>query len=258
MGRQSPIAIAAVKIGSTSVSVLAASHLNAPIWEASYDLGLLTVADPVQALAPTLAAIRQGLRAHGVGPVLVATGEVGRRRADLIPYLTQQGWSPWVLTGHEEARAVWWGVQANQPDAVTVVDVGGGSTEVVGPDGAWSLPFGAATPLRAVQVPLSLAGGRELVAVGGTARSLARREGSPLLTADALRAFLAARDAPELLSGQLGISPLRAGLLAGGARALLAVLEALGLPHARVSPRDLRHGLWLAAAMGRGGEGWRA
>lgn len=248
--REVPVGV--VKIGSTSVGALVAVSPDAPLWETSVDLGLLTAPDPVAVLRPALATLRQRLAAWAPLRLLVATGEVARARPVLLDAL--EGWRMhlWVLSGEEEARAAWWGEQARHAEPVTVIDVGGGSTEVVGPKHAVSLPVGAARPPGPSGLPpLGSAGGR-VVALGGTARALAGYLGRPTFSRDDLAAFGAAPPDPEALARTLGLSRLRASLLPGGAACLLAVLEGLGVHAADVSPRDLRHGIWLAAALGRG------
>jgi hypothetical protein len=246
------IPVGVVKIGSTSVSALVGVHPDAPRWETAADLGLWDATEPVALLRATLASIGDQLAQWAPLRLLVATGEVVRQRPLLLEALAP--WRPylWVLSGLEEARAVWWGEQARHAEPVTVIDVGGGSTEVVGPKHATSLPVGAARPPAGTTVEaLGPAEGR-VVAVGGTARALAGYLGRPTVTRDDLAAFAAAPPDPAALARTLGISRLRASLLPGGAACLKAALDGLGVSAAEVSPRDLRHGIWLAAALGRG------
>jgi hypothetical protein len=244
----------AVKIGSTSVGVLAATRLDDPQWIASWDLGLLEADDPWGVLHPVLSLIRS--RVAGRRPVswIVATGEVGRARPALVDRLRDAGWHPWVLTGLEEARASWWGVQAAVPRPVTVVDVGGGSTEIVGPAVALSIGVGAAVPDGSAWPREIPAGAAEVVAVGGTARILARWFTAQDLRRTDLVTYVKAPPGPETLRDRLGISPVRARLLTGGASVLLRAMETLGVDRMTVSRRDLRWGLWLAGALGRGRE----
>jgi exopolyphosphatase/pppGpp-phosphohydrolase len=247
-----PAGIGVIKVGSTSVSVLVATTLASPHWEASWDLELLTVPDAVSTLTPVLDEVGSRLLHLGVRRRLVATGEVGRRRPELVRMLRQAGLTPWVMSGEEEAWAVWWAVQAERPDPVVVVDVGGGSTEVVGRFGAASLPFGAAAPPSTVPTVGVSPPADPVIATGGTARALARWFGRAEIAVGDLTALFESPPSADIVRARTGVSEARALLLPGGVRSLAAVLEALKTTRVTVSRRDLRHGLWLAAATGRG------
>lgn len=247
--------LAVLKVGSTSVGVLVARCLDQPIWHASFDVGLLTCPNPGEVLADTLATVLPEMRRLGVRRVLTATGEVGRVRPECVDTLRRHGLHPWVLTGEEEARTSWWGEQARHSSPVWVIDVGGGSTELVGPTRGLSLPFGAQLP-----TPPSHAGHRlhslkgqipALVALGGTARTALKVMGGERLHQAALRELAVADSIPAGMQEALHISALRARLLPGGCRVLQWVMETVGISDVAVSPRDLRHGLWIAAALGR-------
>jgi hypothetical protein len=237
---------AVLKVGSTSVSVLVADRVGQPLWETQAILSLL--GDPhaeakLDAWLGTWSWPPSARPAWG----LAALGAVGRERPGLAEPLKRRGWEVWLLSGEEEAWAAWWGEQAFWPHPVTVIDVGGGSTEFAGPGAVLSLPVGAARPPSPdTAVSLPEFGGREAVALGGSARALARVLGTPL-SRSALVAFR--RQPPERPPD---IEPARWALLDGGAAAWLWVLEALGRDAVPVSPRDLRWGLFLAARLGRG------
>ncbi|MCL8208064.1 MAG: hypothetical protein K6V97_08355 [Actinomycetia bacterium] len=233
------------------MSALVAGAPDHPLWETSVDLGLLTAPDPAARLGPALAAIRAALARWAPLRLVVATGEVARARPELGSVLDEWREAVWLLSGEEEARVAWWGEQARHAEPVTVIDVGGGSTEVVAPDRSVSLPVGAARPPAGPLPPLWSATGR-VVALGGTAAALARYAGQPRLSRAALARFAAAPPDVGSLVHALGVSELRATLLPDGAACLGAVLDGLGVETVEVSPRDLRHGLWLAAALGRG------
>jgi hypothetical protein len=237
---------AVLKVGSTSVSVLAAERLGQPLWEAQAILSLLGASDAEDRLEAWLEAWRWPPTARPSWG-LAALGAVGRERPSLAHPLKRRGWEVWVLSGEEEARASWWGEQAFWPHPVTVIDVGGGSTEFAGPHAVASFPVGAARPPAGGEaVSLPEFGGREFVALGGSARALARVLGTPL-SRSALAAFR--RRPPDRPPD---IEPARWSLLDGGAAAWLWVLQALDLDAVPVSPRDLRWGLFLAARLGRG------
>jgi exopolyphosphatase/guanosine-5'-triphosphate,3'-diphosphate pyrophosphatase len=194
-----------------------------------------------------------------------------------------------TISHEEEASVALLGVTGGRPiDRTTVlVDVGGGSTEVLvaGPGGspvAVGLPLGA-TRLSGVHVhhdpPTDAeleavatetdrafemapnAHPSELVAVGGTARSLLR-VGPPLsnrlLSRRRLRAairLIAAMPAAELAE-RYSIRPSRAGVLPAGAVILASALDRYDLDQLRVAKGGLREGLLLATA--REGGAWRS
>lgn len=194
-----------------------------------------------------------------------------------------------TLSHEEEAVVALLGVTAGRPIVRTtaLVDVGGGSTEVLvaGPGiepTAMGLPLGA-TRLTGVEVrhdpptaqefaamafaakvamrAAPAARPAELIAVGGTARSLLR-VGSSLpnralgrrrLSA-ALRLIAAVPAAT--IAERYAVRPSRAAVLPAGATILAAALDRYALDHLRVARGGLREGLILATA--RAGSGWRA
>lgn len=246
---------AVIKVGSTSVSALVAQTLSQPLWTTSIDLGLLKSPDPVALLEPTLDSLLAQLSAWAPLELLVATGEIGRRRADVVTALCRRGLKPWILTGTEEARVAWWGEQARHGTEVVVIDVGGGSTEVVGARWAMSFPFGAQAPPNATTIGLPAWPGGNAIAIGGTAKVIARWLGRSAVRVEDLQDLSSGSWSVANAIDRLGITPLRARLLPAGAFCLSRVLESLGLNQVQVSPRDLREGLWIAAVLGRG-LGW--
>jgi len=242
--------VTVVKIGSTSVAVFSAVHLQEPRWHQVWTLGLLTDNNLEAALAPVLTTI-----AAAVGRrVLVGVGELGRARPELAFILGRWGWPVWWLSGDEEARCTWWGVQAGRNEPVTVIDVGGGSTEVCDGRIARSWPFGAHQPpadvlaVAADRCHITLGG--PAVAVGGTAVAMGRVLGADHLTRAQLQS---AYQDPALVerARSLGLEPRRVALLSGGVAALLHAMTWMEVPAVEISPRGLVHGLWLAARLGR-------
>lgn len=193
-----------------------------------------------------------------------------------------------VLSQEEEALLAFLGVQEGRrvTRETVAIDVGGGSTEILvaGPverPVAVGLPLGAArltgehiahdppteAELVAVyhvvhatmkQAPSSKAD--QLVAVGGTARSLLRI-GQPLanraltLTRIHNALDLLAADPASTISERHGVRLSRARVLAAGATILAGALEQYGLDRLRVATGGLREGLILAAH--RAGASWR-
>lgn len=196
-----------------------------------------------------------------------------------------------VISGDEEARLTYRGAQHQLPagsERLVVCDVGGGSTEVISGREARieqrrSLELGAVglterfLPHDPI-APAELAALRhhlaaqlaaefdpparpfELVAVGGTATSLAAMH-HQLERYDAERvhgtrlsrrwlaeqlAELARLDVPARARIR-GLEPGRADIIPAGTAILLALLERLGAASLLISDRGLRHGLLLEA-----------
>lgn len=186
---------------------------------------------------------------------------------------------PRVLTGEEEARLVRKAVLSlyPEPPRLVTVDMGGGSLEVDSGRKSWSMPLGAVRVfeqfpkapreqiikhVRAVfkehNLKRSAFVGSQLVAVGGTATTLAAMElgmreydGSkvegmaiPLALFDKWQAKL--DTLPTALRARLpGVSAGRADILPVGLAVLRFTLEFLKADTFRVSDRGLRWGLLL-------------
>jgi len=193
-----------------------------------------------------------------------------------------------VLEHEEEAMLALIGVLGGRPPRkdLVMVDVGGGSTEVLtgGPRraiAAVGLPLGAGrltgihvahdppAPIQLlalrpeVRPALGLApafDAAELVAVGGTARSLLRiGPPSPNRTLSARRLrraleLIGTTDAASI-SDRFNIRLSRARVLPAGATILAAALERYQLRRLRVATGGLREGVVLAAH--RAGPSWR-
>lgn len=243
--------LAVVKVGSTSVSVLVAGHLDDPLYQTASIRRLLGHRTPEQALLETLDDILAAVAPYGCQSGLVAFGEVGRAIPALPAAARARRFPVWTLSGLEEGQASWWGEQRFWQTPVTVIDIGGGSTEIAGPSGARSLPVGAERPPG---VDISFSGPVSprvpTVAMGGTARALAQVFGSPLHT-EVLFAHRG-RD-PATWPGVDQVAADRIPILAGGLATLLWVMDGLSLSQIAVTDRDLRWGLWLAARLGRAG-----
>jgi exopolyphosphatase/guanosine-5'-triphosphate,3'-diphosphate pyrophosphatase len=188
-----------------------------------------------------------------------------------------------VISGREEARLIYLGVAHALPTAQhrrLVVDVGGGSTEVVigtgfepqlmeslymgcvsyslkyFPEGKIDKPRMKAAELAAQQELSSLkhqykdTGWDEAVGSSGTARSIENKlrenelaeEGITREGLEKLRSLLikSERADPDRIGG---LRPNRAPVLPGGVAILGAVLEELGIEKMRVSDGALRHGV---------------
>jgi exopolyphosphatase / guanosine-5'-triphosphate,3'-diphosphate pyrophosphatase len=243
-------------------------------------------------LTATLAAFNIAALARDASAVTVVGTDPMRRAPDAAAaraeILAVTGLDVAALTHEEEAVMALLGVTGGRPIVRTMamIDVGGGSSEVLvaGPGGepiAKGLPLGA-TRLTGVHVhhdpptqaefeamaaecaaamadapPFRPA---QLIAVGGTARSLLR-VGPPLPNralarkrlASALKAIGSMPAAA--LAERYSVRPSRAAVLPAGATILEAALARYGLDHLRVARGGLREGLILATA--RAGADWR-
>lgn len=297
---------AAVDVGSHSVHLLVADVVDAAdgrierVADESIVLGLGERADDARLLAgrgeelvATLGAYVARAREMGARGVALVGTEPLRRAADAAAIVASvaaaTGVALHVLDHDEEGLLMFIGATGGRPHpgGLAVVDIGGGSTEVVmgGPAGpAWAvgIPVGGARLTRLVEPPdpplpadmarlrtaartvvatLPDASPAELVAVGGTASNLvkvarAARDDGRLTTrrlGGAMRTL--AREPAIAASARFVISPARARILPAGAAILEAVMARYGLAAARVIEGGVREGLVLA--QDRAGDGWR-
>jgi exopolyphosphatase/guanosine-5'-triphosphate,3'-diphosphate pyrophosphatase len=219
----------------------------------------------------------RGLNASAVEVIVTAPGRQGANGDVLVRSLVAAGGAPVrVLSADEEGELAFAGaVDAAEllPGSVAVVDVGGGSTEVVvgtteaGP--AWSRSFDlGAVRLTARFLADDPPGKRALaaargeverhldgfvpplpqaaLATGGTARGLRKVVGKELEADefDAALAILAKRPAAKTAK-TFALHERRARTLAAGAVVLAALQERLGVP-LQVSRAGLREGAALA------------
>lgn len=173
------------------------------------------------------------------GPAVIVGTHAMRAGGIRLP-----GLDVWVLTEEEEARFSFAGATSGLGRGPFVtVDVGGGSTEIVGPGFCRSFPYGAATLRGEPRFPRLPRGRR--VAVGGSAVTLARMVGRFRLRRAEMAAWL------ERLEGMTiaqrcrvrGMDRGRAGIMPAGLRILLAAIRT---PTFVVSPRGVRHGVLAA------------
>jgi exopolyphosphatase / guanosine-5'-triphosphate,3'-diphosphate pyrophosphatase len=295
---------AAVDLGSTSVHLLVAGvvdHRIEPRVDQSAFLGLgeavnangLLGVDARRTLADTLvefATLARGAAAEAI--TFVAT-EPLRRLADASRIVDEvwheTGVPLHVLSHEEEAFLMLVGVTEGRPveDDLLVVDVGGGSSELVfvGPGRravAQGLRLGVARltrqlvasdppsadelgALRAAAAD-ELAGApdfrpAEVVLVGGPASNLLKVVPGGLasrrLTATDLEAAfeLVAREPADVLAARREVRPARARILGAGAAVVEAIMARYGVTEVRVADGGVREGTVLAVA--HAGIGWR-
>ena len=181
------------------------------------------------------------------------------------------GFATRLLSGSEEAELTRRGV-GDLASETLLVDIGGGSTELVLGDFQTSLPMGSgrfterhgeqiAALEEAARVLLPELEPREAVGVAATITTLAaldlglehydpERVHGHLLTRDGARARLERLAALPLDDRRRvpALEPERAPVIVAGAAILVAILDAYDLPAIRASERDLLDGAALAAA----------
>ena len=300
---------AALDIGSNSAHALVAHVADGgsalvPLLDESELLGLgdavgeTRVVGPVvlARLATVLAGYANRARALGAEQVACVGTEPLRRAADarraVAAIEAATGCPLHVLDHHEEGMLMLLGATIGQPrsESLIVVDIGGGSSELVMTGGrrrerGIGLRLGVAQLTRtigpadppspedmaalaaaardAVQAASPPHGGPPpaMIAVGGTAANilklvpeLVRDQVLDLAGLDEAVRRLAATPADEVAAGR-GIRPGRVRLLPAGAAILRAMLERYGLDSVRLTDAGIREGLILAQA--RAGGAWR-
>ncbi len=237
------------------------------------------------------AAFAREAGADSIRVVATAAIRSARNRAELLARVhAELGLAIEVLDGSEEAEYAATGALHGLPiRSGVIVDIGGGSTEVARVIagrivGAWSFPLGALTasaewltedpPTRkqlkamrrmvaetlATSAPSGLAEGEELVATGGSTRTLARlaqrqapypipRTHGYTLDSDTLRdvgAFLAGHSSVERCAID-GVRAGRADSIVGGAVILEEMMRHLGADRLTVASGGVREGVAMRA-----------
>jgi exopolyphosphatase/guanosine-5'-triphosphate,3'-diphosphate pyrophosphatase len=278
--------VAAVDLGTNTTRLLVADVDDGTVDELHRETRITRLGEGVEArgrlLPLPIARARNALSdyrrtAESLGAeriLLVATSAV-RDAENGEAFLGEIEWSygftTQLLSGGEEAGLTGRGVGELGP-ATLLVDVGGGSTELVLGDFHTSLPLGSVRfterygddPVASIEAARPLLPElepRDAVGVAATITSLAAldlgleeydraRVHGHVLTRDGARAqlerltsltFDERRRVPAL-------EPERAPVIVAGAAILVAVLDAYGLGAIRVSERDLLDGAALAAA----------
>jgi exopolyphosphatase/guanosine-5'-triphosphate,3'-diphosphate pyrophosphatase len=286
--------VAAIDLGTNSTRLLVADVVDGEVQELARRTEITRLGEgvderrrllpvPVARVRNVLAGFRREAEALGAERTL-AIGTSAVRDADNgEAFLGELEWSygfrTRLLTGDEEAGLTLRGVRSGRdlPRDTLVLDVGGGSTELISEDLRVSLDVGSvrlterflhADPPSAGQLEAAASAVRELlpdaapaaaVGVAGTVTTLAALElgaydparvhGYRLLrdrvAAQVERlAALPLSDRRELP----GLEPERAPVIVGGAVIVREVLARYGLAELEVSERDLLTGTALAAA----------
>ena len=253
---------------------------------------------PMGRVTTALARYAERARAHGAERLLAVATSATRDAANRDEFLARvaaTGFEPRLFSGDDESITTFAGVCSRAPgevalpgDGSLVVDIGGGSTELVlgGPEGvAWerSLQAGSvrmterflgedvvderdiAACVQAVVELLKIVpaevvqGTQRVIAVAGTATTLAAIVNGAYDPA-AVHLARITREQTRTIQEQLGALPLeerrrtpglepkRAPVIVAGLVVLGCVLDHFGQSEALVSERDILHGTALLAA----------
>ena len=290
--------VAVVDLGTNSTRLLVADVEDGIVREVNRRLEITRLGEDVDArrlLLPSaiarvrnvLADYRRAVEELGAERTLVFATSAVRDAENGEAFLGEIEWSYGFATrlfsGHEEALATFRGVGAGGalPESTLVIDVGGGSTELIlgGPGGVEyhdsfdlgcvrlserfpSAPDAAADHVRSLlaeRVPASVSP-RHAVGVAGTVTQLATLElgldeedpeivhghrlGAEWIAAEIDR--LAAMPVEEIRRLR-GMHPDRASVIVAGAIVVRETLARFALDELEVSERDIMHGAALAA-----------
>lgn len=244
--------VTVVKIGSTTLSLLSAMRLSAPIKREQAVLHLIrrTPEDAAAAVRRQVEAWSRDLGA--LGRFLAGGGQVLRERPEL---LQQMPWPVWAPSGHEEARLAWLAVAAaTREESPLVVDIGGGSTELVSSRVSYSLPIGVGRAGQFTWPEAGLSG--RVTLVGGLGHVLGilsgHGPGEPISARAVARlgGEIRKQSTAELVGRGVGAD--RAPLVPRGLEILSSLLATYGWDSLAWADRGLLEGLWLAASLGRG------
>jgi exopolyphosphatase / guanosine-5'-triphosphate,3'-diphosphate pyrophosphatase len=278
--------VAAVDLGTNTTRLLVADVEDGHVEELHRETRITRLGEGVEArgrlLPLPIARVRNALSdyrrtAESLGAdriLLVATSAV-RDAENGEAFLGEIEWSygfaTQLLSGDDEAELTRRGVAELGPETL-LVDLGGGSTELVLGDFRRSLPLGsvrfserygdgAAAGAEAARALLPELEARDAVGVAATITTLAAldlglekhdrdRVHGHVLTREAARAQLERLAALSLEERRHvpALDPERAPVIVAGAAILVAILDAYGLEAIRVSERDLLDGAALAAA----------
>ncbi len=290
--------VAAIDLGTNTTRLLVADVLNGDVAEVSRRTRITRLGEgvdsrrrllplPIARVRNCLTDYRRELESLGAERSLAVATSAVRDAENGEAFLGELEWSNGLttrlLTGEEEAELTLRGVGKTGDDTV-VVDIGGGSTELIGAQGRVSTELGSvrlterflasdpptedeldalAVAVRSVlaeQTPEDLTA-QHGIGVAGTITSLAAldlglveydpdRVHGHRLGDSAVRAQLERLAALPLAERRRvpGLEPERAPVIVAGAVILREVMRHLGLRAIEVSERDILHGAALAAA----------
>ena len=215
---------------------------------------------PVARVRNALSDYRRELQELGAERTLAIATSAVRDAENGEAFLGEVEWSygfaTRLLSGDEEAELTLRGVGPLERGTV-VVDVGGGSTELIADGFRTSLDVGSVrlterfgddldAAAAAVRALLPQIEGTHLLGVDGTTAELAALDANTLDGIERTLAWL--RSAPEEEIRARLIQPDRSEVLAAGVVVLREVLRRLGLSRVEASERDILNGAVLEAA----------
>ncbi len=272
--------VAAVDLGTNSTRLLVADVEDGRLEELHRETRITRLGEgvderrrllpvPIARVRNCLADYRRTAERLGAERVLAVGTSAVRDAENGEAFLGEVEWSygfaTRLLDGDEEAAMTYRGV--GEPDAL-VVDLGGGSTELIGPGVHTSLDIGSvrlterflrsdppspgeldacAAAIRAALPELVF---MNTIGVAGTFTTLAALAGSESLTREAVAAQVDRLAALPLSErrGLPGLHPERAPVIVAGALIVRELMAHAGLAEIEVSERDLLDGAALAAA----------
>lgn len=248
--------VGVLKIGSTTVSWLLAEDLSRPLKRRQAVLNLIDRPDAESILGMLVESWldQTGPRAD---MVLVGGGQALRQHPEWVEHL---GLASWILSGAEEGQVARIGILAMaKHDAGMVIDIGGGSTEIVDDHRSFSLPVGVRRPISDQSSALSWpnkASSSAATIVGGAgqavARLLQRTDVDAIATEELEQLRRSIQNRLPQWFEHHGIPADRISLVRPGIDILAAMLSHYHINRFYCSPYGLLEGLWLAASLGQG------
>jgi exopolyphosphatase/guanosine-5'-triphosphate,3'-diphosphate pyrophosphatase len=295
--------LAALDIGSNTVHILVADVVRGKLVDVAHyvempELGAQVakrgaIGSKARVALRALRKVVAEARAHHYDHLLACATEAVREAKDGPAFVKQAsevvGVPVWIISGKKEAQLSFMGAASRHAirREWALVDMGGGSTEIVIAEGhrmlrSASLPIGSGVltatylsdpPRPEERARLRRAALRELtgapdgdverlVATGGTASNLpsvlAKRNPPAVLTTQDLLTCETRLDGQRArqLAGRFGLPASRIKALRAGVEALLLLLDWYGLALLHVSHEGLRHGMQLAY-LEHGEDWWR-
>jgi exopolyphosphatase/guanosine-5'-triphosphate,3'-diphosphate pyrophosphatase len=272
------VRVAAVDLGTNTTRLLVADVVDGRVEELHRESRITRLGEgvdkrgrllplPIARVRNVLADYRRTLESLGAERTLAAATSAVRDAENGEAFLGEVEWSygfvTQLLSGDEEAELTRRGV--DPPSGTLVLDIGGGSTELVLDDFHVSLPMGSVrfterygdelpSLLREATVLLPNLSPERAIGAAGTVTQLAAFDTENVHGYELSRAR--AREQLERLAGMSvaerrglpRMEPERAPVIVAGAAILVAVLDAYALDAIEVSEHDLLDGVALAAA----------
>ncbi len=244
-------AVAVLKIGSTTTSLLIAKNLSSPLAVEQHVINLFDPDAELQ-LDKTVGYFTQMVERLSCHKRLAAGGQALRQFPNLRNSLDSRGWPLWIPDGPWEGRLSWFAVKAQEPDMDWLIDIGGGSTELASASRTVSLPIGAAAPNMNIDWPQDIHA-EAPYAVGGTAHAIRILTGDPIITLDTVKRIQhEITEHPKWLDS---MDLVRRQVFPQGLAVVRAVMEHYQWQELRYSSQGFLQGIWLTASLGRDGVG---